>query len=52
MFEDVSFPPNKTSLGDVGIDNVKWKRITEFISYPGSIFFSLILEFTFPLSLH
>ena len=34
MFEDVSFPPNKTSLGDVGIDNVKWKRITEFISYP------------------
>jgi hypothetical protein len=33
-FEDISFPPDNRSLGNIGVDGVKWKRIPEFISYP------------------
>ena len=33
-FKDSSFPANSHSLGDIGVANVIWKRITDFINYP------------------
>ena len=30
----MSFPPNLNSLGNIDLENIKWKRIPDFINYP------------------
>lgn len=31
QFEDISFPPDQTSLGNIGV-SAHWKRISEFLN--------------------